>query len=106
MLPPFARRADLKLHLQGTDYGNFLADEAGTLSVTIIQDKLLQKFVEMFETMRTQLFEPANTFFDYMTYVLLLLVLLPVVPNRMGRGSQLSVMCASRCVFMLVACLP
>jgi hypothetical protein len=59
----------LKLHLQSTDYGNFLADEAGQLTVSIIQDKLLQKFIEQFESMRSQVVDPAATFFDYITYV-------------------------------------
>lgn len=66
---------DLKLHLQGTDYGNFLADEAGQLTVSIIQDKLLQKFIEQFESMRSQVVEPAASFFEYMTYVCTLTLL-------------------------------
>eukprot|EP00124_Ichthyophonus_hoferi_P000755 Ihof_evm15s30 gene=Ihof_evmTU15s30 len=59
---------DLKLHLQSTDYSNFLANEAGPLSVSLISDKLQGKFVELFESLRSQVVNPAATFFDYITF--------------------------------------
>src|SRR5699024_8322974 len=36
---------DIKLHLQSTDYGNFLANEASPLNVAVIDDKLREKLV-------------------------------------------------------------
>ncbi|KAK2559571.1 V-type proton ATPase subunit d 1 [Acropora cervicornis] len=36
---------DLKLHLQSTDYGNFLQNEAGPLNVSVIDDRLREKLV-------------------------------------------------------------
>ena len=45
---------DLKLHLASTDYGNFLANEAGPLSVNTIDDKLKEKLVVEFQHMRNQ----------------------------------------------------
>jgi len=59
---------DLKLHLQSTDYGNFLANEAGPLSVSIIEEKIREKLVLEFEHIRNQSVEPLATFLDYITY--------------------------------------
>ncbi|KNC84252.1 V-type proton ATPase subunit D 1 [Sphaeroforma arctica JP610] len=59
---------DLKLHLASTHYGSFLSDESGALTVPVIQEKLQEKFLQMFEIMRAQVVEPANTFFDYITF--------------------------------------
>jgi len=59
---------DLKLHLASTDYGNFLANEAGPLSVNTIDDKLKEKLVVEFQHMRNQASEPLSTFLDYITY--------------------------------------
>ena len=61
--------ADLKLHLQGTDYGSFLANEASPLSVSVIDDKLKEKLVVEFQHLRNQAMEPLSTFLDYVTYV-------------------------------------
>ena len=60
---------DLKLHLQTTDYGNFLANEAGPLTVAIIDERLREKLVVEFEHIRNQAVEPLATFLDFITYV-------------------------------------
>ncbi|OBS71422.1 hypothetical protein A6R68_00058 [Neotoma lepida] len=44
---------DLKLHLQSTDYSNFLANEASPLTVSVIDDKLKEKMVVEFRHMRS-----------------------------------------------------
>ncbi|XP_075527370.1 V-type proton ATPase subunit VhaAC39-1 isoform X2 [Dermacentor variabilis] len=59
---------DLKLHLQSTDYGNFLANEASPLTVSVIDDKLREKLVVEFRHMRNHAVEPLATFLDYITY--------------------------------------
>jgi len=59
---------DLKLHLQSTDYGNFLANEPSPLAVSVIDDRLREKLVIEFQHMRTHAVEPLATFLDYITY--------------------------------------
>jgi len=59
---------DLKLHLQSTDYGHFLANEAGPLSVATIDDKLRDKLVLEIEHIRNHSVEPLSSFIDYITY--------------------------------------
>ncbi|CAG2215357.1 ATP6D [Mytilus edulis] len=59
---------DLKLHLQGTDYGNFLANEPSPLTVSVIDDKLKEKMVVEFQHLRNHCLEPLATFLDYITY--------------------------------------
>ena len=59
--------SDLKLHLQGTDYGNFLANEAGPLTVSVIDEKLRDKLVVEFNHIRNQAVEPLATFMDFIT---------------------------------------
>uniref|UniRef100_A0A8C8ZE90 V-type proton ATPase subunit n=1 Tax=Prolemur simus TaxID=1328070 RepID=A0A8C8ZE90_PROSS len=49
---------DLKLHLQSTDYGNFLANEASPLTVSVIDDRLKEKMVVEFRHMRNHAYEP------------------------------------------------
>jgi V-type H+-transporting ATPase subunit d len=58
---------DLKLHLQSTDYGNFLANEASPLAVATIDDKLKEKLVVEFQHLRNQALQPLATFLDYIT---------------------------------------
>lgn len=60
--------ADLKLHLQGTDYGQFLANEPSPLSVSVIDDKLREKLVIEFQHLRNHAVEPLSTFLDFITY--------------------------------------
>lgn len=59
---------DLKLHLQSTDYGAFLANEPSPLTVSVIDDKLKEKLVVEFEHMRNQSLEPLSSFLDYIRY--------------------------------------
>ncbi|KAM7441241.1 hypothetical protein ABFA07_009648 [Porites harrisoni] len=59
---------DLKLHLQSTDYGNFLQNEAGPLNVSVIDDRLREKLVTEFRHLRNQALEPMGTFMDFITY--------------------------------------
>ncbi|NWH81268.1 VA0D2 ATPase, partial [Piaya cayana] len=59
---------DLKLHLQTTDYGNFLANETGPLTVSTIDDKLKTKLLTEFHYFRNHAFEPLATFLNFITY--------------------------------------
>lgn len=59
---------DLKLHLQSTDYGNFLANEPSPIQVSVIDDKLREKLVIEFQHIRNHSVEPLSTFLDYITY--------------------------------------
>lgn len=59
---------DLKLHLQSTDYGNFLANEASPLTVSVIDDRLKEKMVVEFRHMRNHAYEPLASFLDFITY--------------------------------------
>lgn len=59
---------DIKLHLQSTDYGNFLANEASPLTVQVIDDKLREKMVIEFQHLRNHSLTPLSTFLDYITY--------------------------------------
>ncbi|CAF1306920.1 unnamed protein product [Rotaria magnacalcarata] len=59
---------DLRLHLQSTDYGNFLANEASPLTVNIIDDRLGEKLVQEFQHLRNVSYQPLSTFMDYITY--------------------------------------
>jgi len=58
---------DLKLHLQSTDYGNFLANEPGPISVNVIEERLKEKLVLEFNHFRNHSLEPLSTFLDYIT---------------------------------------
>ena len=60
---------DLKLHLQCTDYGAFLANEPSPLAVSVIDDRLREKLVIEFQHMRNVAVEPLATFLDYITWV-------------------------------------
>jgi len=59
---------DLKLHLATTDYSNFLANEAGPLAVSVIDERLKEKLVSEFNHIRKQAVDPLATFLDYITY--------------------------------------
>ena len=59
---------DLKLHLQSTDYGQFLANEPSPLAVSTIDDRLREKLVIEFQHMRNHAVEPMATFLDFITY--------------------------------------
>lgn len=59
---------DMKLHLSQTDYGDFLANEAGPIHTTTIQERCTDKLVNEFNNIRNQAVEPLSTFLDYITY--------------------------------------
>jgi len=58
---------DLKLHLQSTDYSQFLANEPSPLAVSVIDDKLREKLVIEFQHLRNHAVEPLSTFLDFIT---------------------------------------
>lgn len=66
-LHPLPCLSDLKLHLQSTDYGNFLANEASPLTVSVIDDRLKEKMVVEFRHMRNHAYEPLASFLDFIT---------------------------------------
>ncbi|XP_065916096.1 V-type proton ATPase subunit d 1-like [Dysidea avara] len=59
---------DLKLHLAGSDYGNFLSNEASPLAVATIDDKLRERLVIEFRHLRNQALKPLSEFMDYIMY--------------------------------------
>lgn len=59
---------DVKMHLQGTKYGQFLANEPPPISTTTIQNKATEKMVEEFRAMRAHANQPLARFLDYITY--------------------------------------
>ncbi|XP_070248313.1 V-type proton ATPase subunit d 2 [Myotis yumanensis] len=58
---------DLKVHLQTTDYGNFLANQTNPLTVSKIDTEMRRKLCGEFEYFRNHSLEPLSTFFTYMT---------------------------------------
>ena len=69
---------DLKLHLQSTDYANFLNNVPSPLQVSQIDDNLKEKLVTEFQHMRNHATGPLATFLDFITYRYVFLHL----PNR------------------------
>lgn len=59
---------DMKLHLGGTDFGDFLANEPSPLHTTTIADAATAKLVREFIHIRGQAAKPLSTFLDYITY--------------------------------------
>lgn len=59
--------SDLRLHLQSTDYGNFLANEQSPLSVNVIDERLREKLVQEFQHLRNTSYQPLTKFLDYIT---------------------------------------
>eukprot|EP01121_Diplochlamys_sp_Union-15-3_P022782 TRINITY_DN97_c0_g1_i1.p1 TRINITY_DN97_c0_g1~~TRINITY_DN97_c0_g1_i1.p1 ORF type:complete len:351 (-),score=55.30 TRINITY_DN97_c0_g1_i1:106-1158(-) len=59
---------DMKMHLQGTDYGDFLENEPSPLHTTTIGEKCTLKMVEQFNYLRAHAVKPLSTFLDYITY--------------------------------------
>ena len=55
------------MHLQSTAYGNFLQNEPSPISTTKLAEKLTEKLVEEFNSLRIQAVEPLATFLDYIT---------------------------------------
>jgi len=59
---------DMKLHLGGTSYGDFLADETGQLLTATIAEKCTQKLVQEFKHLKVNAVKPLSQFLDYITY--------------------------------------
>eukprot|EP00033_Pygsuia_biforma_P001068 GCRY01001215.1.p1 GENE.GCRY01001215.1~~GCRY01001215.1.p1 ORF type:complete len:357 (+),score=49.68 GCRY01001215.1:197-1267(+) len=59
---------DVRMHLSGTDYGNFMQNEPSPLSVSTVATKCLEKLCTEFEYIRMQATEPLRSFLDYITY--------------------------------------
>jgi V-type H+-transporting ATPase subunit d len=59
---------DIKLHLTGTDYGPYLANEASPLHTTTVVDRCTEKLVDDWNHMRANAEEPLGQFMDYCTY--------------------------------------
>lgn len=59
--------SDLKIHLQTTDYGNFLANQTSPLTVSKIDAEMRRKLCGEFEYFRNHSLEPLSTFLTYMT---------------------------------------
>eukprot|EP00116_Pleurobrachia_bachei_P004979 sb/3465241/ len=59
---------DLKLHLQGTDYGPLLANDPSPLMVQTIDERLKERLVHEFTHIRNQCTAPMSEFLDYITY--------------------------------------
>lgn len=58
----------MRLYLQQTDYGEFLANEPSPLQTTVIAEKATEKLVKEFNHIRAQATEPLATFLDYITF--------------------------------------
>jgi len=59
---------DLRMHLTGTDYGNFLQNEPAPLATATIAEYATKKLVGEFRALHVQAVEPLRTFLDYLTY--------------------------------------
>uniref|UniRef100_A0A182PML7 Uncharacterized protein n=1 Tax=Anopheles epiroticus TaxID=199890 RepID=A0A182PML7_9DIPT len=59
---------DLKLQLQGTDYGPLLANETSPLTVSLLDEKLRETLVVEFTHLRNQAVQPLAEFLDFITY--------------------------------------
>lgn len=59
--------SDLKIHLQTTDYGNFLANQTNPLTVSKIDTEMRKRLCGEFEYFRNHSLEPLSTFLTYMT---------------------------------------
>jgi len=58
----------MKIHLQGTSYGDFLENEPSPLHTTTIAEKCTLKMVEEFEFLRANAYQPLAKFLDYIRY--------------------------------------
>ena len=57
----------MKLHLSGTSYGDFLANEPSPLHTTTIAEKCTERLVKEFKHLRSQAVQPLAKFLDYIT---------------------------------------
>eukprot|EP00698_Gefionella_okellyi_P021302 TRINITY_DN6871_c0_g1_i1.p2 TRINITY_DN6871_c0_g1~~TRINITY_DN6871_c0_g1_i1.p2 ORF type:complete len:360 (+),score=80.35 TRINITY_DN6871_c0_g1_i1:163-1080(+) len=58
----------MKMHLQHTDYGNFLSNEPSPIATTTIYEKCTRRLVKDFNHLRCQATQPLAQFLDYITY--------------------------------------
>lgn len=63
---------DFRTQLSATDYGNFLSNESLPISTSTIADRATQVLVDQFNYLRSNAVAPLSKFFDYITYVFLL----------------------------------
>jgi len=76
---------DMKLHLAGTDYGNFLQNEA-VLSSKVITERALERLVNEFLELRAGADQPLATFLDFITYEYMIANVLKLISGaRSGR---------------------
>ncbi|RLV92029.1 V-type proton ATPase subunit d [Spathaspora sp. JA1] len=59
---------DLKLQLSSTDYGNFMANQSGNLSTSIIQDSLSKKLFQQYQYIKSQSNGKLTKFMEYINY--------------------------------------
>jgi len=59
---------DMKLQLQNTTYGDFLANEQSPIHTTVLAEKSTLKMVQDFDYLRTNATFPLSKFLDYITY--------------------------------------
>jgi hypothetical protein len=60
-------RADFRMQLSSTDYGNFLANEPTPLATSTISEKATQVLVDQFAYLRANATAPLSKFLDYLT---------------------------------------
>eukprot|EP01006_Ploeotia_vitrea_P062930 TRINITY_DN84655_c0_g1_i1.p1 TRINITY_DN84655_c0_g1~~TRINITY_DN84655_c0_g1_i1.p1 ORF type:complete len:353 (-),score=56.57 TRINITY_DN84655_c0_g1_i1:93-1151(-) len=78
---------DMKLHLAGTDYGQFLQNEA-TLSSKVITERALDRLVNDFKWLRANAPWPLGEFLDYITYEYMIANVLKLISGaRSGKGT-------------------
>lgn len=77
---------DMKLHLSGTDYGNFLQNESGGLNVRVITEAALDKLVTEFNDLRTNANGMLSSFLDFVSYEYMIANVLKLITGaRNGR---------------------
>ncbi|KFM24428.1 putative V-type proton ATPase subunit d [Auxenochlorella protothecoides] len=59
---------DIKLYLTGTDYAQYVSNEAGPLHTTTLVECCTRKLVDDWEYLRQNASEPLGTFLDYCTF--------------------------------------
>lgn len=79
---------DLKLHLSGTSYGNFLQNEPSPITPNVIGEKATQKLVKEFNELRFNAVEPLAKFLDFIQYEYMINNVLKLITAvRNGRGA-------------------
>jgi len=74
---------DVRLNLQETDYGQFLADVV-ELTTASFKEKAEENFAKEFQYMRSQAPEPLATFLDYITYEYMITNIIQVVQGSLN----------------------